>query len=433
MSLDIDRSEITDLEVLALPLGNSIDDGARLFGSAGLLATAKSQGKPLCLLAGTYTVADTYTLASTDGVIRLLMGAAFAVASGKTLSIACPFTQDVPGATANTGSGTLTVTSSPDAATTFLLNADEIDFNTKAGVASSKYVTSPSACAITFDAAVTGLTVTQATRASTGANAGATTTIRAQAGQLQTGVTANNNGGELVLASGAAGTGGSGAAATAGPITVKQGTTTIAAFSHKAPDGSNFGNYLDFGSVAGGISMSGSGSMVSTAPGGDAYYASGPSNSVFLGSTALYSAIAITATSGAVVTQAFASTAVTPTIMQADVVTNSATGAALTIQAQNATGSTANGGALVLASGTGTTAAGAVSLKAGTTVRLTANATGLGFYAGGAVAQASRVGQLGNQDVGASPSQSSINTAINNVLAKVNSIETAIHNIGLTA
>jgi hypothetical protein len=119
--------------------------------------------------------------------------------------------------------------------------------------------------------------------------------------------------------------------------------------------------------------------------------------------------------------------------MQADVVTNSATGAALTIQAQNATGSTANGGALVLASGTGTTAAGAVSLKAGTTVRLTANATGLGFYAGGAVAQASRVGQLGNQDVGASPSQSSINTAINNVLAKVNSIETAIHNIGLTA
>lgn len=58
----------------------------------------------------------------------------------------------------------------------------------------------------------------QATVAGTGTNNGVAFTIKAQAGQQQTGATANNNGGNLVLDSGSAGTGGSGAAGVAGNI-----------------------------------------------------------------------------------------------------------------------------------------------------------------------------------------------------------------------
>lgn len=50
---------------------------------------------------------------------------------------------------------------------------------------------------------------------------------------------------------------------------------------------------------------------------------------------------------------------------QNDKTTNGGTGATTTIQAQNETGTTSNGGALVLTSGTGTTAAGTLSLQCG--------------------------------------------------------------------
>jgi len=64
-------------------------------------------------------------------------------------------------------------------------------------------------------------------------------------------------------------------------------------------------------------------------------------------------------------------------ILQASTSVSSAVGAALTLQAQNATGTTATGGQLKLTSGTGTTAAGSVVLQTGGTTRLTANATGV--------------------------------------------------------
>lgn len=61
----------------------------------------------------------------------------------------------------------------------------------------------------------------------------------------------------------------------------------------------------------------------------------------------------------------------TPRINQADVTTGSATGQAMTIQAQNATGATSTGGALTLTSGTGTSAPGSVAIQTGGTARLT--------------------------------------------------------------
>lgn len=78
---------------------------------------------------------------------------------------------------------------------------------------------------------------------------------------------------------------------------------------------------------------------------------------------------------GNIITWNTATTA--PGIKQADKTTNSGTGAALTIQAQNETGTTSTGGALNLTSGTGTSAAGAVVIKTGGTTRLTANASGV--------------------------------------------------------
>lgn len=66
-----------------------------------------------------------------------------------------------------------------------------------------------------------------------------------------------------------------------------------------------------------------------------------------------------------------------PILNQADNTTNSATGQALKIQAQNATGTTSIGGILNLTSGTGTSANGVINLQTGGNTRLTAGATGV--------------------------------------------------------
>lgn len=58
----------------------------------------------------------------------------------------------------------------------------------------------------------------------------------------------------------------------------------------------------------------------------------------------------------------------TPKIYQANNTTNGATATSLTVQAQNATGTTSTGGALILSSGTGTTVAGQVQFRRGATV-----------------------------------------------------------------
>src|SRR5208283_722940 len=71
----------------------------------------------------------------------------------------------------------------------------------------------------------------------------------------------------------------------------------------------------------------------------------------------------------------FATGLSSPTLQQSDNTTASATGQALTVQAQNATGATSTGGALSLTSGTGTTAAGNLLLKTGGTTQITVTPT----------------------------------------------------------
>lgn len=76
----------------------------------------------------------------------------------------------------------------------------------------------------------------------------------------------------------------------------------------------------------------------------------------------------------------FGSTMSTPTLTQADLTTNGATGQTLTVQAQNATGTTSTGGALVLTSGTGTSSAGDVVVQNGATDGLRVSATSIIAY-----------------------------------------------------
>lgn len=71
----------------------------------------------------------------------------------------------------------------------------------------------------------------------------------------------------------------------------------------------------------------------------------------------------VTPVSAGTTTLQFASTVTAARIFQADLTTNSGTGAPLTVQAQNETGTTSVGGALNLTSGTGTTTNGAVNLQ----------------------------------------------------------------------
>jgi len=68
---------------------------------------------------------------------------------------------------------------------------------------------------------------------------------------------------------------------------------------------------------------------------------------------------------------------VTPTITQADKTIASDTGESLIIHAQNETGTTSTGGAIILQSGTGTSADGYISMYTGSNVRFTVNATGI--------------------------------------------------------
>ncbi len=75
--------------------------------------------------------------------------------------------------------------------------------------------------------------------------------------------------------------------------------------------------------------------------------------------------------------------------------------------------------------------------------RLAWNITGLGLYTATPVAQASRVGQLTDSttgtpattlvDVGAVPTQASCNNNFASLLTKLNAVELALHNLGVTA
>jgi hypothetical protein len=80
--------------------------------------------------------------------------------------------------------------------------------------------------ALSFGSGVASVAISQTTLAGTGANGGHAMQLLAQAGQQQTGSSANNNGGSLTLGSGSAGTGGSGAAGADGSVFLKVGSTS---------------------------------------------------------------------------------------------------------------------------------------------------------------------------------------------------------------
>jgi hypothetical protein len=83
-------------------------------------------------------------------------------------------------------------------------------------------------------------------------------------------------------------------------------------------------------------------------------------------------ALRVTPISAGTTTVQFASTVTAATITQADLTTNSGTGATLTVQAQNETGTTSTGGNLVLGAGNGTTTAGNVLIQNGGTTTASA-------------------------------------------------------------
>lgn len=83
-------------------------------------------------------------------------------------------------------------------------------------------------------------------------------------------------------------------------------------------------------------------------------------------------ALALSATGS---TLHWVNTITSPLLSQDNNTTNSATAQTLTVQAQNATGTTSTGGALVLTSGTGTTTAGNVGIQTGGVTRVAINPT----------------------------------------------------------
>lgn len=124
---------------------------------------------------------------------------------------------------------------------------------------------------------------------------------------------------------------------------------------------------------------------------------------------------------------------------QSNNTTNGATAASTTVKAQTATGTTSTGGTLNASSGGGTTP-GAVNIQVAGATKIKADATGIGLYGGATTAQPTRVGQLTDSTGGSATSTlasgiTDVNAknAIASLAAKVNALELALHNLGVTA
>jgi hypothetical protein len=230
----------------------------------------------------------------------------------------------------------------------------------------------------------------------TGANAGFNMMLQAQAGQNVTAGT-NNNGGGLTLASGPAGTGGTGGVA--GQVSINIGSTPSGIFNSidfeadgyaewfaagstivnprlyqitqsgtGANNGFNFKINAQAGQQQSGANNNNSGGNLAFASGvpgtGGSGTAGTPGQIEFLwGST-----LELTLTDGSL--QWSNLTTTNPIFSQADTNVNSATGQTTTLRAQNATGTTTNGGPLTLSSGSGTTAHGNVNIQTGSGTRV---------------------------------------------------------------
>lgn len=291
------------------------------------------------------------------------------------------------------------------------------------------------AAALAWAAGTVSPTLYQVAPSGTGTTNGQTLTIQTQRGQNQTGVNANNNGGSLYLATGGAGTGGSGAAGLPGSIYLALGATQVALFGGASTDFIKLGAPTATGSAyaSTGLIRFGDGqsvavawmvarnttntadwNLISTDGFGDLYFGNNGWSQIIIGHSGATSATlacaagsfqangAITSLISYVIpafkTQSvvgaftfdsvdasltgwnygingtaiggwtasawtFATGVTSPSIKQANNVTNSATATSLTLQAQNATGTTSVGGDLYLTSGSGTSTNGTTHLQ----------------------------------------------------------------------
>ncbi len=254
---------------------------------------------------------------------------------------------------------------------------------------------------LTFDSASPWF-IQQAKRTGTGANAGNAGEIIGQQGQDQTGGAANNNGGDITVYGGPAGTGGAGAAGTQGVVNIGGRVTNIGP----------------------------AGDILAIAKATATYGA-------ITAATALTTGLKIVASAG---TQLI------------DLVTNTLYSSADTVHFRN----TAQGADQLVVTTTGVTVcnvnapngtmqcegATGVELKSNGTVRFKCDNTGIGFFNTAPVAQPTRVGLLTDAtggsgattlvDVGAVPTQANINNNFASVLLKINALESVLHGNGLT-
>lgn len=243
---------------------------------------------------------------------------------------------------------------------------------------------------ITYAATVTAAQVNQT---ATGNATGAPMTVQAQ--------NASTTGGALTLTSGTGATAGdvniqTGAVsrlivhptftefrdtAEAYRITpVSAGTTTLLASSTVTAVGYRQGDIATSSATGATTTIQAQNATGTTSTGGNVVITSGTGTTVAgnvitqTGGTDRFT-IAPTSATLNLVTLQFASAVVSPLVRQSDDTNNGITGNSLTVQAQNATGTTSVGGALNLTSGTGTSTNGAVNLQVGgtTTASLVTN------------------------------------------------------------
>jgi hypothetical protein len=201
----------------------------------------------------------------------------------------------------------------------------------------------------------TAFTISQADK-TTNSGTAANLTIQAQ-NETGTGST----GGDLALKSGTG-------TSQDGFITLKQGSAVTAKFGVQNLVGQGNKTYLDFGASSGG--MAASSQLISCSYGvGSAVYFFTNAGTCHFGQGGNLDVLTVDSGVGFNTSLVqFTSSTTAPFIKQADLATNGGTGAALTIQAQNETGTTSTGGALVLKGGTGTTTPGAVQIVCGSQI-----------------------------------------------------------------
>lgn len=245
--------------------------------------------------------------------------------------------------------------------------------------------------------------ITQTALASTSAgsgSAGQLITISAQPGQPATGGGHNGGaGGNITIAAGAGGSSGSATAGAGGLITLSLPTTGSTSTGANYIDLQyNGADFLHIGYGINGAANQATFYLPASSGGSNTgiTFQASASNSQFIhfisaptGGLVLFDSPTTSFRSAggtdfidftpalAALMQFNVNATTSATINQANTATNSATGVTLTIQAQNATGTTSNGGMLALTSGTGTTAAGNVNLQTGGTTQLSVTPTSL--------------------------------------------------------